>query len=121
MRMLTASLALALLTSLVAYAEYPADKFNLGFWKLTLPLDDNGDGKVDEIVFKVPGRNKIINLAEIEILSDGRADQQNACAPAVPPGRSLCQACDQHAACQQVKTDCHQSGDRRRHNPVPCN
>ena len=30
MRMLTASLALALLTSLVAYAEYPADKFNLG-------------------------------------------------------------------------------------------
>ena len=49
MRLLTASLVLALLTSLAAYAEYPGDKFNLRFWKLTLPLDDNGDGKVDEI------------------------------------------------------------------------
>ena len=43
-------LALSLLAaSSVAYAEYPADKFNLRFWKLTLPLDDNDDGKVDEV------------------------------------------------------------------------
>jgi poly(beta-D-mannuronate) lyase len=49
MRFLSASLVLALLISLVAYAENPADKFNLKFWKLTLPLDENGDGKVDEI------------------------------------------------------------------------
>ena len=49
MRFLSASLVLALLVSLVAYAENPADKFNLKFWKLTLPLDENGDGKVDEI------------------------------------------------------------------------
>ena len=48
-RFLSASLVLALLTSSVTYAENPADRFNLGFWKLTLPLDENSDGKVDEI------------------------------------------------------------------------
>ena len=32
-----------------AYAEKPAEKIDLGFWKLTLPLDDNDDGRVDEI------------------------------------------------------------------------
>ena len=49
MRFLMAGLVLALLSSSVAYAQNPADKFNLKFWKLTLPLDDNKDGKVDEI------------------------------------------------------------------------
>ena len=49
MRLLSAGLVLALLTSVVAFAEYPSDRFDLGFWKLTLPLDENGDGKVDEI------------------------------------------------------------------------
>jgi len=49
MRNLTASLALALLFSPAAFAEVPADTFDLKFWKLTLPLDDNRDGKVDEI------------------------------------------------------------------------
>jgi len=49
MRILTAGLVLALLTSVVAYAENPADKFDLQFWKLTLPLDENSDGKIDEI------------------------------------------------------------------------
>ena len=49
MRLLAASLVLALLTAPVAYAENPADQFDLSFWKLTLPLDSNNDGKVDEI------------------------------------------------------------------------
>ena len=49
MRVLLASLLLALLVSPVTYAEDPADKFDLRFWKLTLPLDENQDGKVDEI------------------------------------------------------------------------
>ena len=49
MRFLSASLVLALLTSSVSYAENPADKFDLRFWKLTLPLDENNDGKIDEI------------------------------------------------------------------------
>ncbi|NND73319.1 MAG: hypothetical protein HKN43_17220, partial [Rhodothermales bacterium] len=49
MRFLSASLASFLLISPVTYAEKPADRFDLGFWKLTLPLDENNDGKVDEI------------------------------------------------------------------------
>ena len=49
MRFLSASLVLALLISPVTYAENPADKFDLRFWKLTLPVDENSDGKVDEI------------------------------------------------------------------------
>ena len=49
MRLLSASLVLALLSLSAAYAEYPADKFDLRFWKLTLPLDENNDGKIDEI------------------------------------------------------------------------
>ena len=32
-----------------ASAESPGDYFNFKFWKLTLPLDANQDGKVDEI------------------------------------------------------------------------
>jgi len=40
---------LAGLLSPVAYAQNPADQFDLRFWKLTLPLDENRDGKVDEI------------------------------------------------------------------------
>ena len=49
MRVFVLGLALALLQSTTVFAEDPADKFDLRFWKLTLPLDDNGDGKVDEI------------------------------------------------------------------------
>ncbi|MFK8014645.1 MAG: polysaccharide lyase family 7 protein [Gammaproteobacteria bacterium] len=48
-RILSAGLGLAVLTSPVAFAENPADRFNLKFWKLTLPMDENRDGKVDEI------------------------------------------------------------------------
>jgi len=49
MRIVLASAVLALLLASVTYAENPADKFDLRFWKLTLPLDENGDGKVDEV------------------------------------------------------------------------
>ena len=49
MRFLLVALGLALLASPLTYAENPADKFDLGFWKLTLPTDENNDGKVDEI------------------------------------------------------------------------
>lgn len=49
MRFLSVGMALTMLCSSAAYAEYPADKFDLGFWKLTLPLDENNDGKVDEV------------------------------------------------------------------------
>lgn len=44
--------ALALTANAVSKApaqEVPADKFDLNQWKITLPLDDNNDGKVDEI------------------------------------------------------------------------
>ena len=40
---------MALFVPLIALAEIPAEQFDLRFWKLTLPLDDNNDGKVDEI------------------------------------------------------------------------
>jgi len=46
------SFAFALLCCSLAgttFAEYPAEKFDMRFWKLTLPTDKNGDGKVDEI------------------------------------------------------------------------
>lgn len=49
MRFLLASLVSALLIPSPGYAENPGDRFDLRFWKLTLPLDDNKDGKVDEI------------------------------------------------------------------------
>ncbi|MBT8096154.1 MAG: polysaccharide lyase family 7 protein, partial [Woeseia sp.] len=39
----------AVLIPSVAPAQNPADQFNLRFWKLTLPLDENEDGKVDEV------------------------------------------------------------------------
>lgn len=37
------------LTNFTIYADVPADKVDLKFWKLTLPLDENADGKVDEV------------------------------------------------------------------------
>lgn len=43
-----AILPLVLLWS-AAFGDVPAEKFDLRFWKLTLPTDDNGDGKVDEV------------------------------------------------------------------------
>ncbi len=33
----------------VAFSDIPGETFDLRFWKLTLPTDDNGDGKVDEV------------------------------------------------------------------------
>ena len=33
----------------MAHAELPAERFDLSFWKLTLPIDENNDGKVDEV------------------------------------------------------------------------
>ena len=44
-----ACLCIAVLFSPTAGAENPADRIDLRFWKLTLPTDDNGDGKVDEV------------------------------------------------------------------------
>ena len=49
MRCLIHGLVLVLLIPSTALAEHPADTFDLRFWKLTLPLDANNDGKVDEI------------------------------------------------------------------------
>lgn len=49
MRLTFGILIIGLLNLSVAYAEYPADRFDMKFWKLTLPLDENKDGKVDEI------------------------------------------------------------------------
>ncbi|TRX54502.1 polysaccharide lyase family 7 protein [Thalassomonas sp. M1454] len=45
----TAILSLGLIFSPMALSAIPADKFNLSHWKITLPLDANGDGKVDEV------------------------------------------------------------------------
>lgn len=39
----------AALLGSVAHAQVPGDHFDLRFWKLTLPLDDDKDGKVDEV------------------------------------------------------------------------
>jgi poly(beta-D-mannuronate) lyase len=40
------------LLSFAALAVEPAEKFDLRFWKLQLPTDDNKDGKVDEVDVK---------------------------------------------------------------------
>ena len=37
------------LSTLAIQAELPADKFNLKHWKITLPMDANADGKIDEV------------------------------------------------------------------------
>ena len=47
LRLSSAGLVMALFVPLIALAEIPAEQFDLRFWKLTLPLDDNNDGKVD--------------------------------------------------------------------------
>lgn len=44
-----AGLCIAAAISTTASAENPADRIDLRFWKLTLPADENGDGKVDEV------------------------------------------------------------------------
>ena len=47
------SLLSAMVFSVVAMAEpKPADQLDLGYWKLTLPLDENDDGNVDEVSVK---------------------------------------------------------------------
>lgn len=48
-RYISACIVLLGLVSSAAFAQNPADQFNLRFWKLTLPLDENNDGKVDEV------------------------------------------------------------------------
>ena len=40
---------LSILLPSVLRADVPSERFDLQFWKLTLPLDDNRDGKVDEV------------------------------------------------------------------------
>jgi poly(beta-D-mannuronate) lyase len=42
-------IVIGLLLVLPALAGDPADRFDLRFWKLTLPTDSDGDGKVDEV------------------------------------------------------------------------
>ena len=49
MRNLFLSLLVVLFCSSMVFAELPSDKFDFNFWKLTLPVDDNEDGKVDEV------------------------------------------------------------------------
>ena len=44
-----AFLASSLASTAPVCADNPGDHFNLKFWKLTLPLDANQDGKVDEV------------------------------------------------------------------------
>ena len=39
-------------TSSVATKALPADHFDLSHWNITLPLDDNNDGKVDKVKVK---------------------------------------------------------------------
>ncbi len=46
---LSACIMLTGLMSFSAYAENPADKIDVRFWKLQVPLDANRDGKPDEI------------------------------------------------------------------------
>ena len=46
------SLALCLSYSTVAVSAAPSEQFNLNQWKITLPLDANNDGKVDEVDVK---------------------------------------------------------------------
>ncbi|MBU2675983.1 MAG: polysaccharide lyase family 7 protein [Gammaproteobacteria bacterium] len=48
-RYLSVCILLTGLASPAPCAQNPADQFNLRYWKLTLPLDDNNDGKVDEV------------------------------------------------------------------------
>jgi poly(beta-D-mannuronate) lyase len=44
-----AAVALTVLFAACAQAGNPADRFDLSQWKLTLPTDHDGDGKVDEV------------------------------------------------------------------------
>ena len=44
-----AFVASSLASTAPVFADNPGDHFNLKFWKLTLPLDANQDGKVDEV------------------------------------------------------------------------
>ena len=49
-------LSALVLLSFAAIAADPAEKFDLQFWKLQLPTDDNKDGKVDEIDVRQLGK-----------------------------------------------------------------
>ncbi|MEN7343806.1 MAG: polysaccharide lyase family 7 protein, partial [Pseudomonadota bacterium] len=49
MRLLMGVVLSVSVLSVAANAELPGDRFNFDFWKLTLPIDGNGDGKVDEV------------------------------------------------------------------------
>ncbi|MFD2164811.1 polysaccharide lyase family 7 protein [Thalassotalea euphylliae] len=50
MHKLVACVSLALLASACAStSEKPADKFDLSHWKITVPLDSDGNGKADDI------------------------------------------------------------------------
>ncbi|MEO1575996.1 MAG: polysaccharide lyase family 7 protein, partial [Pseudomonadota bacterium] len=49
MRIAVSGLALVILGTAPVAAEVPGGRFDLKFWKLTLPEDANADGKVDEV------------------------------------------------------------------------
>ena len=49
-------LSALVLLSFAAIAADHAEKFDLQFWKLQLPTDDNKDGKVDEIDVRQLGK-----------------------------------------------------------------
>ncbi|MEM1441231.1 MAG: polysaccharide lyase family 7 protein [Verrucomicrobiota bacterium] len=49
MRFLILFSLFAVLVSFVEAKNYAGDRINLNIWKLTTPLDDNGDGKADEV------------------------------------------------------------------------
>jgi hypothetical protein len=51
-----ASLSALVLLSFAAFASEPAEKFDMQFWKLQLPADENKDGKADEIDVRQLGK-----------------------------------------------------------------
>ena len=44
-----ASIAMGAVLVAPVQAQTPGEQIDLSFWKLTLPIDANSDGKVDEI------------------------------------------------------------------------
>ncbi|MEM6279562.1 MAG: polysaccharide lyase family 7 protein [Verrucomicrobiota bacterium] len=49
MRLLLPTIFLLLLASTLEAVNYAGDRINLKIWKLTTPIDDDGDGKADEV------------------------------------------------------------------------
>ncbi len=51
-KVLCALMFLTFALPLAAEGDLPADHYNLRYWKITLPADDNADGKADEVDVK---------------------------------------------------------------------